>query len=182
MIFSDLYEKGGFMANDHLQELSKDELIELIELYSKNWLALDGVWFQSVERKFGMDEAIFHDEEAWKRFTVIEAKRIKAFLGLPEHPGLEGLQKALAFRFYGNLNDHSCTLADGKLVYRNIDCRVQTARLRKGMPLHPCKSVAVYEYSGFAATIDDRIKCRCLSCYPDCTESETGCAWEFTIE
>ena len=27
-----------------LESLSKEELIELIGIYSKNWLALDGVW------------------------------------------------------------------------------------------------------------------------------------------
>lgn len=68
-----------------LSAFSKDELIELIEIYSKNWLAMDGVWFQSVERKLGMDEAMYHDAEAWKRFTVIEAKRIKEFLKLPDN-------------------------------------------------------------------------------------------------
>ena len=80
---------------DNLSQYSKDELIQLIEIYSKNWLALDGVWFQSIERKLGMDEAIYHDEEAWKRYTVIDAKRIKEFLKLWENPGLEGLAKAL---------------------------------------------------------------------------------------
>lgn len=45
--------------NEMLEKLSKEELIRLIEGYSKNWLAMDGVWFQSVERKFGMDEAMF---------------------------------------------------------------------------------------------------------------------------
>ena len=83
------------MKNEFLLSLSKEELIRLIEDYSKNWLAMDGVWFQSVERMRGMDEAMHHDAEAWRRFTVIEAKRIKAFLGLPERPGLEGLARAL---------------------------------------------------------------------------------------
>ena len=78
-----------FMRNEHLAKLSKEQLMDLIEIYSKNWLAHDGVWFQSIERKHGMDEAVFHDEEAWKRFTVIEAMRIKEFLHLPENPGLE---------------------------------------------------------------------------------------------
>lgn len=169
------------MGNDCLKALSKEELMDLIEIYSKNWLALDGVWFQSVEKKLGMDEAMHHDIEAWKRYTVIEARRIKAFLRLPEHPGLEGLEKALQFRFYGNLNDHTCVLENGKLIYRNIDCRVQTARKRKGMNFHPCKTVGIHEYSGFAAVIDDRITCKCLSCYPDCIEDACGCAWEFTI-
>ena len=55
------------------EDLSKEELLELMKLQAKNWLALDGLWFQSVERKYGMEEAIFHDGEAWKRYTVIEA-------------------------------------------------------------------------------------------------------------
>ena len=82
---------------EHLSALGKEDLIRLIEIYSKNWLALDGVWFQSVERKRGMDEAMEHDAEAWRRFTVIEARRIKTFLGLPEHAGLEGLAAAAVY-------------------------------------------------------------------------------------
>lgn len=167
---------------DVLNGLSKDELISLIEIYSKNWLALDGVWFQSIERKLGMDEAIFHDEQAWAQFTVIEAKRLKEFLKLPKHAGLEGLAKALELRFYGNINDYELIFKDNKLIFRNVDCRVQTARKRKGMPYHPCKSVGIIEYSGFAKTIDERICCRCLSCYPDITDESTCCAWEFSLE
>lgn len=182
--FADFAEKYSIrdMYSKYLAELSKEQLLELIELYAKNWLAHDGVWFQSIERKFGMAEAMYHDEEAWKRFTVIEAKHIKEFLQLPENPGLEGLEQALHYRFYGNLNEHECIREGNRLVYRNRDCRVQTARSRKGMPYHPCKSVGIYEYSGFAATIDARIKCRCLSCFPDCTESPDGCVWEFYLE
>lgn len=33
------------MFNKYLAELSKEQLLELIELYAKNWLAHDGVWF-----------------------------------------------------------------------------------------------------------------------------------------
>ena len=42
------------MVNKYLAELSKEQLLERIELYAKNWLAHDGVWFQSIEGKFGM--------------------------------------------------------------------------------------------------------------------------------
>ena len=81
--------------HEMLMSYTKEELIELIEIYSKNWLAMDGVWFQSIEKKFGMDEAMYHDAEAWRRFTVIEARRIKKFLHLEEQAGVEGLAKAL---------------------------------------------------------------------------------------
>lgn len=167
--------------NKLLNELSKEDLLNLIEIYSKNWLALDGVWFQSIEKKWGMDEAIYHDKEAWKRFTVIEAKKIKQFLHLPEHPGLNGLKKALSLRLYANINEFSFEKTDNALVFCNVDCRVQNARKRKGMPFHPCKSVAVLEYEGFAKTIDDRINCECLSCFPDVTNLCVCCSWKFTI-
>ena len=113
--------------------MSRDELCQLIELYSKNWLALDGVWFQSIEQKQGMNEAMEHDAAAWSRFTVIEAKRIKAFLNLPEQAGLEGLRRALALRFYANINQDEIILEGNTLLYRTVSCRVQCARSRKGM-------------------------------------------------
>lgn len=165
-----------------LNSLSKEELIDLIEIYSKNWLAMDGVWFQSVENKYGMEEAVFHDERAWERFTVIEAKKIKAFLKLQENPGLDGLAKALSLRFYANINDDEITICGNTLTYRAVNCRVQTARKRKNMGFHPCKSVGIIEYSGFAKTIDSRITCTCLSCYPDITDNTCCCSWLFTLD
>ena len=47
-----------------VEDLSKEELLELIKIYGKNWLALDGVWFQSIEQKYGIEEAVYHDAEA----------------------------------------------------------------------------------------------------------------------
>lgn len=166
---------------NNLKSLSKDELIELIGIYSKNWLAMDGVWFQSVERKSGMDEAMFHDAEAWRIFTRIEARRIKRFLQLPDEPGLEGLAKALALRFYANINDDEITIRGNSLTYRVRECRVQNARSRKQMDFHPCKPVGLIEYSGFAEEIDRRISCSCLSCYPDVQDSSCCCSWLFTL-
>ena len=164
-----------------LSKLSKDELISLIDIYSKNWLAMDGVWFQSVERKLGMDEALHHDIEAWKLYTVIEAKRIKQFLKLPEQAGLQGLSKALSLRFYANINKDEISIRDNTLTYRVIECRVQTARQRKKMQFHPCKSVGEIEYSEFAKVIDERISCECLSCYPDINDESCSCSWLFTL-
>lgn len=54
------------MVNKTLEKLERSELIQLIEIYSKNWLAMDGVWFQSVERKFGMADTMEHDCNIWE--------------------------------------------------------------------------------------------------------------------
>lgn len=169
------------MANDILQEFSKDELIELIEIYSKNWLAHDGLWFQSVEKHLGMQEAMKHNVAAWEKFTVIEAKKIKKFLKLEENPGLRGLEKAIRCRFYAHINEDSIKIVDNTLTYTVVDCRVQTARKRKGMEYHPCKTVGVVEYGLFGETIDNRIKCECLSCFPEVNDDTCCCAWKYTL-
>ena len=113
---------------ESLESLSREQLLELLSIYSKNWQAMDGVWFQSVEGKYGMEEAMYHDVEAWKRFTVTEARRIKKFLNLPEYPGLEGLEQALQFRFYANLSHYQLIRQGDTLLYRVLECRVQQAR------------------------------------------------------
>ena len=169
------------LTQEELDKLSREQLIELLLIDSKNLVAMDGVWFQSVEREQGMDSAMHHDEEIWKRYTRSEAKRIKQFLGLGEHPGLEGLARALSYRMVDRANPSEVGYRDGRLIYKILVCRVQEARTRKNMPLHPCKSAAVYEYGGFAEEIDDRIKCRCVSCYPDVTDESCSCAWKFWI-
>ena len=53
-----------------IDKLDKADLVRLLNIYAKNMLAMDGVWFQSVERKYGMEEAMEHDRNAWKVFTV----------------------------------------------------------------------------------------------------------------
>lgn len=165
-----------------IEELSKDQLLELVRMYAKNWLAMDGVWFQSVEKKFGMDEAMEHDANAWRIFTKVEARRIKEFLKLPDNSGLEGLKQALAFRFYSALNHDEILVEGNTLIYKTCLCRVQNARQRKGMEFHPCKPVGIIEYTYFAKVIDSRFECEAISCYPDITDTTCACSWKFTLK
>lgn len=165
-----------------LEALPKEKLIDLLEIYAKNWLAMDGVWFQSIEKAYGMDTAMKHDLEIWKKFTVIEAEKIRKFLDLPDRCGLDGLEKALRLRLYAHINDDQIVRTQDALIYRTLSCRVQHARERKGMLFHPCRNVGIIEYSGFARTIDPRIRCELLSCYPEINDPHCHCAWRFTVE
>jgi len=167
-----------------LDNLSKEELIKVIEDEAKNWLAHDGLWFQAVETHFGMDAAIKLDEEAWKDFTQIEARRIMERLNLPQNSGLDGLEKALNFRMYRRINEQVIERPDDNtLILKMVSCRVQSARQRKNLPFFPCKSVGIIEYSFFASTIDNRIKTNVIKCPPDdITNAHYHCAWEFKLK
>ncbi len=165
-----------------LQGLSTEELIAIIVDDAKNWLAHDGLWFQAVEQRYGIETAIEIDRAAWEKFTVVEAKRIMARLGLEPGGGIPALVECLKHRLYARLNlQEAIEVTDTRAVFRMVDCRVQSTRKRKGLPDFPCKTVGVVEYAGFARTIDPRIETRCIACPPDPHPEEYWCAWEFVL-
>jgi hypothetical protein len=169
---------------EKIEDLSRDELMELTNIYAKNWLAHDGCWFLAAEQKYGMDVAIELDTESWRKFTVVEAKRLIEFLDLGEDSGIDGLEKALRFRLYSTLNEDEVVVGDdGKtVVYYVKTCRVQAARRRKGLADFPCKSVGIVEYGYFAKTIDSRFESECISCPPEITNPDYYCIWRFTLK
>jgi hypothetical protein len=165
-----------------LYDLSKEELIRIIQDDAKNWLAHDGLWFQAVEAAHGMERAIDADREAWQRFTVIEAQRIMLRLGIEQGGGIPALVECLKHRLYARLNlQEAIEVSDSRAVFRMVDCRVQSARKRKGLADFPCKSVGLVEYAEFARAVDPRIETRCIACPPDAHPEEFWCAWEFTL-
>lgn len=164
-----------------IQELSREELLTLLEVYAKNWLSHDGCWFLAAEEKYGIETAIELDIKSWERFSVAEAKRIMHAFHLPENGGLRTLEKALEYRLYAMVNKQESEWKDErKLIFHMRECRVQQARRRKNLPDFPCKPVGMVEYSQFARTVDPRIATRCISCPPDPVSTDY-CTWEFTM-
>jgi len=166
-----------------VKDLTKVELLGLLEDASKNWLAHDGLWFRAVEDKFGIDTAIELDKAAWEKFTVIEAKRIMKRLSLEPGGGIPALIQCLPFRLYAHINvQEVLEESERRCVFRMNKCRVQDARKRQGLPDFPCKPVGIIEYSLFAKTVDSRIETKCLVCPPDPHPEDIWCAWEFTLK
>jgi hypothetical protein len=163
-----------------LLDLPKEKLIDLTRSAGVNWLANDGVWFQAIETARDLNDAKRCNDSCWGRFSAFEAASIKNFLGLPEQAGLDGLKKAFRFRIYARVNTQSIIdEPDGSVVFQMNECRVQSARKRKGLQDYPCKSGGLVEYRTFAESIDRRIRCECVGCPPDPHPEDWVCAWRF---
>jgi hypothetical protein len=164
-----------------LGEMSREDLIKLVEVYAKNWLAHDGCWFLAAEEKYGLDTAIELDARSWERFAVAEARRIMQAFDIGSNGGLQALEKALRYRLYSAINRQEASWTDeGALVFRMLECRVQATRRRKGLSDFPCKSVGIVEFTQFAKTVDSRIRTECLTCPPD-SVGDAYCGWRFTL-
>jgi hypothetical protein len=161
----------------------QEDLSQALTDAAKNWVAMDGLWFQAVEQAYGIDAALALDREVWKQFAVIEARRIKERLALPEKGGLNALEIAFKNRLISLLNELEILRPDeNTLIVTLKTCRVQAARKRKGMLEFPCRSIGLVEFPVFARTIDTRIKTACLSCPPETFPGTPYCSWKFTLE
>jgi len=165
----------------NIDQLSREDLIKLVRLYAKNWLAHDGCWFLAVEDQTGMETAIELDTKSWACFSPVEARRIMQTFGIPEDAGLDALERALEYRLYAAVNRKEAERVDEHtLRFRMVQCRVQQARQRKGLPPFPCKSVGLVEHTQFAQTVDPRIETTCVHAPPD-SVTDGFCEWEFRL-
>lgn len=164
------------------ETMSREELLQALNAFAKNWLAHDGCWFLAAEERLGLDAAIDLDAAAWRRFAAAEAKRIIDVFGIPHGGGLQALERALSLRMYAVLNEQHVEWSDDGRTLRFVmdGCRVQDTRRRKGLPDFPCRPVGDVEFSTFARAIDSRIATRCIHCPPDPNQAG-ACTWEFTL-
>jgi hypothetical protein len=140
-----------------IKGLSRQELLKLIEMYAKNWLAHDGYWFLAAEEMYGMDVAIELDKKSWERFAVTEARRIMKAFTIESGGGLKALERAFQYRLYAAINSQKIAWMDEKtMIFKMIECRVQKTQRQKNLPDFPCKSVGLVEFEQFAKTMDSR--------------------------
>ncbi|WP_432735991.1 DUF6125 family protein [Maridesulfovibrio sp. FT414] len=173
----------GVTPQEILAGTDQETLDKLGMALRSAWLAADGVWFQAIEKQADMVTAKRVNDTCWSRFSPLEARRAKDILGLPDNGGIPALKAALGVRMYAHLNRWEFTdETENSIVFRMTDCRVQTARKRKGLADYPCKSGGITEYVGFSNEIDSRFKCECIGCPPDEHPEEWVCSWRFTIE
>lgn len=165
-----------------LLEMPREKLNALIDAMCANWLAGDGVWFQAVENREGMDAAKRCNDTCWSRYSPLEASAIKDLIKLPDSGGLDALEQALALRLYARINKQSIERQGNSVIFKMLECRVQSARKRQNLPDYPYKSAGIVEFPTFARTIDPRIKVDCIGCPPDPHPAEWACAWRFYIE
>ena len=170
------------IQSNSIDELTREELQQLLKAYALNWHAHDNCWFLAIEEQYGVSLALDMDREAWRKFSVIEARRLMEVLGLKNNSGVEGLRRALTFRLFSSINNDLIEVVDDKtLRYYIKTCRVQSARKAKGLEALPCSSIGIVEYSYFARTIDDRFETRKISCPPEVTNHYFNCIWEFKL-
>ncbi len=168
------------MVRNELAQLSPEELVGLVEAYSKLYTALDGLWFLKVEEEYGHDAATRLDVRVWQSLAPREARRISKVRRATEG-GIEAVIEAFKLRPTFLTKEYEVIRAENRAIIRVTKCRSLDAMERDQRKVSSCIRVLESVYPSFANSIDSRVKFRVLKAPPRKSAGDTCCEWEIEI-
>lgn len=155
-------------------------MVDLIEVYSRLYTALDGLWFLSVEEEYGHDAATKLDVKVWESLAPREAKRIGNVRKLTGG-GIEAVIEAFKLRPSFFTKEYNVTREKNRAIVRVTKCRSLEAMERDRREVSSCIRVLEGVYPKFAKSIDSRVRFRVLKAPPRKFVGDTCCEWEIEI-
>jgi hypothetical protein len=166
---------------EEFKELSKDQLIDFIEMSSKNFWTLQNNWMMNVENKFGKDVAIELDGICYGRAVEVQVYRLKKFFGLGDD--LEALVKALKFSIHGLYAEGvEYELLGNRAIRRVRRCPNQLRREKEGLSEIPCKPALIATHTRIAHAVNPNITIGSVMAPPDPHQEDLHCEIEYIYQ
>lgn len=151
-------------------------------MHLRNMWTVDGLYYLFIEEKFGTKEATEIDRKVWEVMGKMEARKIKELLDIKGND-IPTVMKALSYSGWSmDLEDKEIDIKKDKGIVRNISCRVQNTRLKKGLSEFGCKPVRWGFLKAFAKEFNPKIHVECVVCPPDEHKDDLWCEWIFSIK
>lgn len=161
--------------------LSKEKLVDYIEMVHKNFWTLQGYYVLELEKRYGEDVAMEFDDVAFGRAAQVQVYRLKKFFNLGDD--MSALMKIFDFsEFCSNIEYEFHEVTEKRLVWRVTKCPMQMDRLKAGMPEIACKLSAIPINEKIAKAINPKMRSTCIMCPPDPHPKDRWCEFAFEIE
>ncbi len=167
-----------------LMELPKETLVEMVNMWVKNYWTNQNYWMINVERDFGFDDTARLDGEVWESAAKAQSHRLKKLLNLGDDiQSLAVVLKYCAAQWApSGFTWEFLEVTDSKMVMQVNKCPMGTYRDAQNLPLIPCKLGAVNLYAALAKAINPTFKTTCLHAHPDPRIENVMCRWEFILD
>lgn len=144
--------------------------------------AVDGLYYIFIEEISGTETATEIDRKVWEVMGKIEARKLKELFDIRKND-IPSMMKALQYSGWSlDLEDKEMIVEKNKGIIRNVKCRVQNTRRKKGLIEFGCKPVRWGFLKAFAKEFNPDIVVNCKVCPPDKHPVDLWCEWEFTLQ
>ena len=174
---------GEFLPNLKLSDFSPDTLAELLKLYARLYIAMDGIWYLTLKERVGDKEALACDIQVWERNCKYEMARIKRQLKIRGN-NIVALMKAFQLCPW-------CLLMKFDIEIRNKNSALYTVTYCPtldaleaeggGREEEICHLVEPRIMKAYASAFDPDIQVKCLKSPPRKSQDDICCQWEFSL-
>lgn len=174
---------GEFLPDLKLSDFSPDTLVQLLKLYSKLYMAMDGFWYLAVKERAGDKEALACDIKVWEDMVRYEALMIKRQLKISGND-LASLLKITQLCPWFQLTVSNIEIEDSsRATLTVIYCPTLESLERKspGTEYETCNVVCRRINESIAALCNPDIEVSCLKLPPRESREDICCQWEFRL-
>lgn len=165
-----------------ISEIPKEKMADFILMHLRDMWAVDGLYYLGIEEKWGTEAATEIDRKVWEVMGKIEARKLKKLFDISDNdiPSMiEGLRLS---GWTLDLDDKEIVVEKERAFVRNVSCRVQNTRMKKGLSEFACKPVRWGFLKAFAKEFNPNIEVKCNVCPPDKHRDDLWCEWEFRMK
>jgi len=177
------YYSGEPIPDLDFSEFSHNTLVELLKLYPRFYMALDGFWYLAIKEKFSNKEALALDLAVWKRVAKYELPRITKLLNI-QGDDIGSLIKCIQISPWFRVTKSKIEL-NGKnnATLTVINCPTLNALEKEGegREAQICNIVEHQILRDYANFFNPNIEVKCLKSPPRKSKDEICCQWQFIL-
>lgn len=166
-----------------LTHFSYDTLVELLKLYSRFYMALDGFWYLTIKERLSNEEALACDINVWDKMGRYELARITKLLNIQGNDVaafIKGMQISPWFRVIEStfeLSDHN----NATLTITNCPTLNALEKEGEGRENQICNIVEPRVFKEYASFFNPDIEVKCLESPPRKSKEGICCQWQFIL-
>jgi hypothetical protein len=165
---------------ERLSKLSKDELLDFIDLVQKNFWNLQNNYILYINNEYGEEEAVKADGHCFPANAKVQMYRLRKMFGLKDD--VQSLMDAMVLStIWANCDYEVWKHNENSFEIKVTNCYQQVRRVDEGLGEFGCKPAGIAICEAAAKVINPAFEVKCLVCPPDEHPADVWCEWEFEL-
>lgn len=165
---------------EKLSKLSKEQLLEFIDMLQKNWWNLQNNYILYINNEYGEEAAVNADANCFPANAKVQMYRLMKMFGLKDD--IQSLMDAMVLStIWVNADYDVWKVDEDRFRIKVTNCHQQVRRLEDGLGEISCKPAGIAICEAAAQVINPKATVKCLVCPPDEHPEDVWCDWEFKI-